>query len=94
MKKIFKKWDILFVDLNPVRDSEMAKTRPCMVIFLNSANKALKTVIVVPFTTSIKTIQSELFPITNQKRGLSHLIRLKRLTKAEPLKKMVNWQVI
>jgi mRNA interferase MazF len=48
--KTYKKWDIILVDLNPVKGSEMAKIRPCLIISPNAVNTYMNTIIVVPFT--------------------------------------------
>jgi mRNA interferase MazF len=42
------------VKLYPVRGSEQDGIRPCLIVSPNSMNEALKTVIVVPLTTSRK----------------------------------------
>ncbi len=42
------------VKLYPVRGSEQDGIRPCLIVSPNSMNEALKTVIVVPLTTSKK----------------------------------------
>lgn len=44
-----KRFDIYLVKLNPTVDSEVQKTRPCIVISPNEMN-VLKTVIVAPMT--------------------------------------------
>ena len=37
------RFDIWLVDLNPVRGSEIAKTRPCVVVSPDELNRHLKT---------------------------------------------------
>ena len=46
--------EIWKVKLYPVKGSEQDGVRPCVIISPNSMNKALKTVIVAPLTTSLK----------------------------------------
>ena len=43
--------DIYLVSLNPTRDSEIRKTRPCVVISPDELNAHLRTFIVAPLTT-------------------------------------------
>lgn len=46
--------EIWKVRLYPVRGSEQDGSRPCLIVSPDSMNSALKTVIVVPLTTSFK----------------------------------------
>jgi mRNA interferase MazF len=43
---------VYWVELDPVRGSEMAKTRPCVVISNDEVNHYRRTVVVVPLTTA------------------------------------------
>jgi mRNA interferase MazF len=45
------RFDIWWTDLDPVRGSEYAKTRPCVVVSPAELNESLKTVVVMPMTT-------------------------------------------
>ena len=60
LHKYYKKWDIVLVDLNPVKGREINKVRPCLVISPNAMNKNLDTLIVAPLTTSQKNYPSRL----------------------------------
>ena len=51
---IYKKWDIVLVDLNPVTGSGTSKIRPCLVVSPNSVNTYMNTIVVVPFTSKPK----------------------------------------
>ena len=56
----YKKWQIVLVDLNPVKGSEINKVRPCLIISPNAANKHLRTVLIVPFTSTVRHIPTRL----------------------------------
>ena len=43
--------DVLLVELDPTRGSEIRKTRPCLVVSPDELNEHLSTYIVVPLTT-------------------------------------------
>ena len=58
--KYYKKWDIVLVNLYPVKGREISKTRPCLVVLPNAMNKQLDTLIVAPLTTSQKNYPSRL----------------------------------
>jgi len=44
--------DVYWVDLDPTKGSEINKLRPCVIISANPINKARRTVIVIPLSTS------------------------------------------
>jgi mRNA interferase MazF len=46
-----RRFDVVLVQLDPTRGSEIRKTRPCAVISPDELNQALRTVIVAPLTT-------------------------------------------
>ncbi len=47
---IVNRFEIWLVALDPTQGSEIAKTRPCLIISPDSANKYLNTVLVAPLT--------------------------------------------
>ena len=44
--------NVYWADLDPVRGSEMAKTRPCVVVSATQSNAIRRTVVIVPLTTT------------------------------------------
>jgi len=46
--------DIYWVDLTPTKGSEINKLRPCVLVTATPINKARRTVVVVPLSTSAK----------------------------------------
>jgi mRNA interferase MazF len=48
-----QRFDIFWVDLNPTKGSEMQKVRPCVIVSPDELNNLLKTVIVIPLTSTI-----------------------------------------
>ena len=87
MIKLFKKWDIVLVDLNPTKGSEMAKVRPCLIISPNAINKALSTLIIVPFTSTLKTYPTRLHTIHKGKPGALAFDQVKTIDKGRVIKK-------
>lgn len=45
-----KQYDIIIVNLNPTKGSEIKKIRPCVIISPNDSNKFLETLIICPIT--------------------------------------------
>ncbi len=51
---VVSRFTVWLVTLDPTRGSEIAKTRPCVVISPDSVNKYLNTVMVAPLTSTQK----------------------------------------
>ena len=47
------RYSIWFADLNPVRGSEIARTRPVVVVSLDAMNQNLDTIVVCPLTSKL-----------------------------------------
>ncbi|MFH1257701.1 MAG: type II toxin-antitoxin system PemK/MazF family toxin [Candidatus Micrarchaeota archaeon] len=45
--------DVVLANLEPVRGSEQGKTRPCLIVQNDTANKYSNTTIIVPITSKI-----------------------------------------
>lgn len=45
-----KRFDVVLVDLDPTRGSEIRKTRPCAIVSPDEMNRSLRTLIVAPMT--------------------------------------------
>lgn len=52
--------DVFWVDLEPVRGSEIAKVRPCVVLSSNEINRRRRTVVIVPLTSTPEVVR---FPL-------------------------------
>lgn len=47
---LVKRFDVVLVELNPTRGSEIRKTRPCAIVSPDEMNRSLRTLIVAPMT--------------------------------------------
>ena len=52
MSKVIKRSDVFWVTLDPVQGSELAKTRPCVVVSSTELNAVRRTVVIVPLTST------------------------------------------
>ena len=52
MSKAVERSDVFWVTLDPVQGSEMAKTRPCVVLSQTELNAVRRTVVIVPLTST------------------------------------------
>ena len=64
-----KQYEIVLVNLNPTKGSEINKTRPCVIISPNEMNMHLRTIIIAPMTTSSKNYPTRVEIKHNEKKG-------------------------
>lgn len=69
-KRFPKRGEVYWVKLDPVVGSEIAKTRPCLIVSHNAGNEVSPQLIVAPITSSIKRIFPFEVPIEiGEKKG-------------------------
>jgi mRNA interferase MazF len=61
--------EVWLVSLDPVRGSEIRKTRPCLVVSPNELNRHLRTVVVAPMTTAERTWPTRISLTFQRKHG-------------------------
>ncbi|HEV7382953.1 MAG TPA: type II toxin-antitoxin system PemK/MazF family toxin [Dyadobacter sp.] len=69
MVKLIQQYDVHWISLDPTQGSEIAKTRPCVVISPNEMNEFLRTVIVAPITSTIKSYPWRIGCVVSGKNG-------------------------
>ncbi len=52
LARLVNRFDVYFVALDPTLGSEIQKTRPCLVVSPDEANRHIATVIIAPMTSS------------------------------------------
>lgn len=82
----YHKWQVVLVDLNPVKGSEMNKVRPCLIISPTVANKHLQTIIVAPLTSTIMHIPTRLVSNFDSKPGEICFDQMKAIDKTRVIK--------
>ncbi len=77
----FKQFDIYWVDLEPTKDAETKKLRPCVVIQGDLVNVKSRTLIVAPLLPNHKQWPFAVYVKPSKKNGLDkdHHINLKQL---------------
>jgi mRNA interferase MazF len=61
--------EVWLVSLDPTRGSEIRKTRPCVVVSPDEANRHLRTVIIAPLTTAERPYPTRVPVIFQDKHG-------------------------
>jgi mRNA interferase MazF len=77
---------IVLVNLDPTVGSEIKKTRPCVVVSPNEINKYLKTITVVPMTTSQKKYPTRVGVCYNNTSGMIAIDQIRTIDKSRVLK--------
>ena len=81
-------FEIYLVDLNPTKGSEINKMRPCIVISPNEINHAIKTIIIAPMTSQIRTYVTRVMVNFNNKEGQVALDQIRTVDKIRLVKKL------
>jgi len=85
---VVKRAEIWLVSLNPTIGKEIQKTRPCMIISPDEANKYLDTVIVAPLTSSYKNYPSRVNCKFDGKEGQIVIDQIRSVDKVRLSKKL------
>ena len=80
-KKI-SQFDVFWVTLDPSEGSEMAKTRPCVIISPDEMNDSLRTVIIVPMTSTMWPIPSRVKVFFNGQYRMIALDQIRSVSKS------------
>lgn len=85
-----KRFDIWLVSLNPTEGSEIKKTRPCVVVSPDAANKHLKTVVIVPLTSLVKAYPTRVQCHFQGKTGELVIDQIRSIDKTRLVKHLGN----
>ena len=83
-----KRFDIYLVRLDPTQGSEIAKTRPCVIVSPNSMNQPLRTVVVAPLTTTSKRWPSRVGCEIGGQRGEIALDQIRAIDKTRLVRRI------
>ena len=50
----FQQYEVYWISLDPTQGSEIAKSRPCVIVSPNELNQFLRTLIIIPITSTVK----------------------------------------
>jgi mRNA interferase MazF len=82
------RFDVYLVKLDPTVGSEIRKTRPCLVVSPNEANRSIRTLIVAPMTTKGKAYPTRVSCRFQGKQGLVVLDQIRAVDRARLFKKL------
>lgn len=76
-----ERFNVYLVNLDPTIGSEIQKTRPCVVISPDEMNRHLRTVIIAPMTSTIRTYPSRVPVVFKGKKGNIALDQIRAVDK-------------
>lgn len=76
---VAEQYAIVLVNLSPTIGSEISKTRPCVIASPIEMNRNLRTVIVIPMTTSPKKYPTRVEVNFQQKKGYMAVDQIKTI---------------
>lgn len=82
------RFEVYLVKLDPTVGSEIRKTRPCLVVSPNEANRNIRTLIVAPMTTKGKGYPTRVSCRFQGKQGLVVLDQIRTVDRARLFKKL------
>ena len=88
VKPPIKRFDVFLVVLDPVRGSEIQKTRPCLVISPDEMNEHVRTVIIAPMTTKGRRYPTRVECTVEGKAGQVVLDQIRTVDKTRLVKRL------
>ncbi len=79
-------YQIVLVNLDPTIGSEMKKTRPCLIISPNELNKYLKTIVIAPLTSNLKSYPTRVLVHHNNQKGTVVLDQIRTIDRKRIVK--------
>ncbi len=87
MDMVVSRFEVWLVSLDPAIGSEIQKTRPCLIVSPNEANRFLLTVTIVPLTSTLRNYPTRLNCIFKRKTGQLATDQIRSVDKSRLVKK-------
>ncbi len=75
-------YDVVIVNLDPAKGSEVRKVRPCVIVSPDEMNRNLNTAVVIPLTSSLKTYPTRVPVYHNDKKGMAAVDQIRTIDKS------------
>lgn len=82
------RFDVFLVSLDPSQGSEIKKTRPCVVISPDEMNQHIKTLIVAPMTSKVRSYPTRVLVMFDGREGNIVLDQIRTIDKSRLIKKL------
>ncbi len=88
MAMVVKRFDVYLVSLDPTVESEIKKTRPCLIVSPDEMNRNIHTVIIAPMTSAHKDFPTRVSCTFRKKQGQIVLDQIRTIDKVRLTKKL------
>ncbi len=85
---VIRRFEVWLINIDPTIGKEIKKTRPCLVISPDEANKFLDTIIGAPMTTIIRNYPTRVNCVFQKKSGQVAIDQIRSLDKIRMVKKL------
>lgn len=85
---VVKRFEVWLVSLDPTIGREIRKTRPCLIVSPDVANKNLSTVTAAPMTSTIRMYPTRVTCVFQKRQGQIVIDQLRTLDKQRLIKKL------
>jgi len=85
---VIKRFEIWLSNLDPAVGSEINKTRPCLVVSPDEANKYLNTIVALPLTSTMRSYPTRVNCVFKNKKGQIAIDQIRSLDKIRMIMKM------
>ena len=85
---VVKRFEVWLVNLDPTVGREIRKTRPCLVVSPDVANKNLSTITAAPMTSTIRMYPTRVTCVFQKRQGQIAIDQLRTLDKQRLVKKL------
>ena len=85
---VANRFDVYLINLDPTLDSEIQKTRPCLIISPDEMNRHVRTVIVAPMTSATKDYPTRVNYRFKRKKGQIVLDQIRTIDKKRLIKRL------
>lgn len=83
-----RRYEIYLVDLDPIRGSEIKKTRPCLIVSPDEMNRHIRTVIMAPMTSTRRDYPTRVSVTFQKKQGQIVLDQIRTIDKSRLVKRL------
>lgn len=83
-----RRFDVFLISLDLTKGSEIKKTRPCLVISPDEMNRHIRTVIVAPMTSTLKSYPTRVNVTFQGKQGQIVLDQIRTVDKQRLVRKL------
>ncbi len=84
---VIGRFEVWLTSLDPALGSEIKKTRPCLVISPDEANKYLNTIVALPLTSTLRSYPTRVNCLFKKKKGQIAIDQVRSLDKKRLVRK-------